>query len=293
MAKKNELAVVRTPLSSEIVEQVLLNGDLSKLKPEERLSYYKNVCEGIGLNPLTKPFDYINLNGKLTLYALKTATDQLRKLHKVSVIDLTVKVEAGCIVATAKGQDGQGRTDCSTGAVSSQDKMGIGLKGEAYANAIMKAETKAKRRLTLSLCGLGMLDETEVTTIPGVKIGEPTVDVQVATTPEAKAEAVADMKAAAPEPTGDKKTAAAMKAIHAMLKTLGIEVDQFHAYVHKVWEVGSMKDLSIEKLTEIVKILRDFEKGLAEENTGTIRAIADFKAICKKQKTDEVANGAK
>ncbi len=31
----------------------------------------------------------------------------------------------------------------------------------------MKAETKSKRRVTLSLCGLGMLDESEVETIPG------------------------------------------------------------------------------------------------------------------------------
>jgi len=29
----------------------------------------------------------------------------------------------------------------------------------------MKAETKAKRRVTLSICGLGLLDETEVETV--------------------------------------------------------------------------------------------------------------------------------
>jgi hypothetical protein len=37
------------------------------------------------------------------------------------------------------------------------------------ANAIMKAVTKAKRRVTLSICGLGFLDETEVETIPEAK----------------------------------------------------------------------------------------------------------------------------
>jgi hypothetical protein len=35
----------------------------------------------------------------------------------------------------------------------------------------MKAETKAKRRATLSLCGLGMLDETEVASVPEAKPG--------------------------------------------------------------------------------------------------------------------------
>ena len=36
-----------------------------------------------------------------------------------------------------------------------------GLKGENLANAMMKAETKAKRRATLSICGLGWMDEVE------------------------------------------------------------------------------------------------------------------------------------
>ncbi|EOV0478051.1 hypothetical protein ACOIM4_001927, partial [Campylobacter coli] len=36
------------------------------------------------------------------------------------------------------------------------------LGGDNLANAIMKAITKAKRRVTLSICGLGMLDESEL-----------------------------------------------------------------------------------------------------------------------------------
>jgi hypothetical protein len=44
------------------------------------------------------------------------------------------------------------------------------LKGDALANALMKSETKAKRRVTLSIAGLGWLDETELETIPVAKI---------------------------------------------------------------------------------------------------------------------------
>jgi hypothetical protein len=43
------------------------------------------------------------------------------------------------------------------------------LKGETKANAMMKAETKAKRRLTLSMAGLGMLDESEIDSINGAQ----------------------------------------------------------------------------------------------------------------------------
>lgn len=145
----------------EIMENVLIKGDLSKLTPVERSNYYMKVCESVGLNPLTKPFEYITLNGKLTLYALRTCTDQLRGIHKVSVVDLAETEREGIIIVTAKVQNGEGRTDMAKGAVT------IGnLKGDALCNAIMKAETKAKRRATLSLCGLGFLDETEIETIP-------------------------------------------------------------------------------------------------------------------------------
>jgi hypothetical protein len=47
------------------------------------------------------------------------------------------------------------------------------MRGDLRANTIMKAVTKAKRRVTLSISGLGFLDETEVETIPGAKKAEP------------------------------------------------------------------------------------------------------------------------
>ena len=40
------------------------------------------------------------------------------------------------------------------------------LTGVDLANAIMKTETKAKRRATLSICGMGLLDELEVEDTP-------------------------------------------------------------------------------------------------------------------------------
>lgn len=146
------------------IEQVLVNGDLSKLTTEERVSYYQKLCDSLGLNPLTKPFEYITLNGKLQLYARKDATEQLRKIYGVSIgkID-SIQVGDGIIAFKAHAIDGTGRTDEAIGAVSI-----IGLKGDALANAVMKAETKAKRRVTLSICGLGMLDETELETIPDI-----------------------------------------------------------------------------------------------------------------------------
>ena len=146
------------------IEQVLVAGDLAKLTGDQRLAYYQRLCETLGLNPLTQPFQYLQLSGKLVLYATKSCTEQLRQLHGVSITSVTSAQVGDVYVVTAAATDRQGRTDCSTGAVS----IG-GLKGDALANGLMKAETKSKRRVTLSLCGLGMLDESEVETIPNAQ----------------------------------------------------------------------------------------------------------------------------
>lgn len=156
----NELT---TQLDASAVEAVLISGDLSKLTPPQRVNYYKSVCESIGLNPLTKPFDYITLNGKLTLYAKKDATDQLRSLKGVSIDDVDLQEVGDHFIVKVKGHDNTGRADVEIGVVNKKDMQGN------LANAQMKAVTKAKRRLTLSLCGLGWLDETEVETIPDAK----------------------------------------------------------------------------------------------------------------------------
>ena len=145
-------------------EKVLVGGDLSKLSSQERLTYIGAVCNSLGLNPLTRPFEYINLSGKLTLYARKDATEQLRSLRGISIEIVSREVVEDTYVVTARAVDSSGRRDESIGAVS----IG-GLKGDAKANAIMKAETKAKRRVTLSISGLGLLDETEIETIPGAQ----------------------------------------------------------------------------------------------------------------------------
>ncbi len=150
-------SLAKTQTRGEIIETILVKGDLAKLTADERNSYYLRVCESVGLNPLTRPLEYITLSGRLVLYARKDATDQLRSIHNISVTDLAESERDGVFIVTAKVQNGDGRTDIAKGAVNIAN-----LKGEALANAIMKTETKAKRRATLSICGLGLLDETEI-----------------------------------------------------------------------------------------------------------------------------------
>lgn len=153
-----------TKAENSIIEKVIIEGDLSQLSPGERLNYYRSVCDSLGLNPLTKPFDYIRLNNRLVLYAKRDATDQLRKIHGVSVSITSRERIEDVYVVSAKATTKDGREDESIGAVNI-----LNLKGDSLANALMKAETKAKRRVTLSIVGLGWLDETEIETIPDAR----------------------------------------------------------------------------------------------------------------------------
>jgi hypothetical protein len=154
------VAIVRSGLA----ERAAMYGDLSRLSEEERLNYYQAVCESLGLNPLTRPFEYLRLGGRLVLYATRAATDQLRQIHGVSIQILKQERVGDLYIVHVRARSRDGREDEDLGVVSL-----AGLSHEDLVNAIMKAITKAKRRVTLSICGLGWLDESEIETIPGAE----------------------------------------------------------------------------------------------------------------------------
>jgi hypothetical protein len=139
------------------VEDVLIRGDLSQLTEAQRNEYYMRVCQSLGLNYLTQPFAYLNLSGKLVLYAKRDCADQLRRINGISIEVVGQTIDGGLITVHAKARDKSGRTDEDYGVVPYKNTG-----NEFAANALMKAVTKAKRRVTLSISGLGFLDETEI-----------------------------------------------------------------------------------------------------------------------------------
>ena len=153
---------IATQDQARLLEKVVIENDLSQLTPAERNKYYIATCESLGLNPLTRPFQYLRLNNKLTLYATKDASEQLTRNYQVSLEKRGSEDFEGVRIITYRATDPTGRFVDATGVVSI-----AGLKGDNLANALMKAETKASRRATLRLVGLGWLDETETETIKG------------------------------------------------------------------------------------------------------------------------------
>src|SRR5262245_24038510 len=156
------------PISAENIGKVLITGDLSVLTEEQRLAYYHRVCESLSLNPLTQPFQYVRLSGGLKLYATRAASEQLAASRGVSIDFVSEDLRNGVYIYRVVARTADGRSAPGTGAVPVE-----GLKGEALCNAIMKAETKSCRRATLRVCGLGVLDETEVSDIPGAEHPQP------------------------------------------------------------------------------------------------------------------------
>jgi hypothetical protein len=171
------------------MESVIAKGDLSKLTSDERVRYYSEVCKSIGLNPLTRPFEYLVLNGRTVLYPRRDAADQLRKKDGISIEIVSQEMIDNALLSIhVRAIDKTGRKDEDLGIVpfvyperyrdprdgqwKAHPRAGQPLRNEDRANAIMKTITKAKRRVTLSIAGLGFDDEGE-DDVPDVRRPKP------------------------------------------------------------------------------------------------------------------------
>ena len=247
------------------LEQVIIGGDLGGLTPSQRVEYYQRVCQSIGVNPYTKPFAYIKLNGRLTLYALRDCADQLRAIHRLSVIITSRdETENGIYVVTARATTPDGRSDESIGAVAIK-----GLTGEALANQYMKCETKAKRRVTLSIAGLGWLDETEIGTIPDTQM----VDVDTKTgeiKPPPPATRLAQTPPAAqtaPKPGANPERLALFETLKQAREALGWSQAEFLAYAQNNYRIQRVAEMTDEQIREATAYMRG-EQAADQGNDG-------------------------
>jgi hypothetical protein len=164
-------------LDPKVIESIVMNGDLSKLQPAQKVAYYNYRCSQAGLDPAAKPFDLLKLNGKEVLYANAQCTQQLCAIHKLSTQVTHREKMDDIYLVSVRVTGADGRLSENQGAVAVAH-----LKGDALANAVLKATTKAIRRAVLAHCGLGMLDETEAETIPNARM-EPMVQVPTEAAP--------------------------------------------------------------------------------------------------------------
>lgn len=186
--EKTIATIVPADVSAAALEMAVGMGDFSRLQPSDRLRYIAAVCHSLKLNPLTLPFRIMKLDGRDVLYATADCGSQLRSRDKISIELTSRSFDHGCVVITARATTPDGRKDEATGAVAltypekttvwegnqkryiPHPKAGQPLEGLEFANAIKKAETQAKRRVALSLCGLGIPDESELQGTENIKV---------------------------------------------------------------------------------------------------------------------------
>lgn len=146
------------------VQRVSAQGkDTKALTQEERMATLAGLSRALGLNPLTNSVRFLPMQGGEVLYVTRQATDQIAarlRLRRETLVGPEVRDIGGqkMVFCQVRVTAPDGRSEVATATLPLRDP----------ANDLMKCETKAKRRATLSLAGLGLLTEEETETIPGV-----------------------------------------------------------------------------------------------------------------------------
>lgn len=154
-----QLSAEQQGAAAEAVEALVMNGDLSKLTPLQRVSYHAMICARHHLDPYAKPFEFLLLDGKLTMYPTKRCAEMLRYNHRISVKKVREERVGDLWCVEVEGRRPSGQTDFATKYVPlytiERDGSKRSLAGNKLGDAMAKCETGAKRRLTFSMVALG------------------------------------------------------------------------------------------------------------------------------------------
>ena len=151
-------------LEEILADAVAAGKDTTSLSRDDRSALLVGLARKLGLNPLSGAVMFLKTNGRETLYVTKSGTDQIaarEKLRRETIRGPEVITMEGkkLVLCQVRASHPDGRSEVSTATLLLADVV----------NDLMKCETKAKRRATLSVCGLGLLAEDEIETIPGAQ----------------------------------------------------------------------------------------------------------------------------
>jgi hypothetical protein len=245
------------------VEKVLATGNLDGLTEAERVDLYRTTCESLGLNPATRPLEYLRWQGRTVLYIRKEATDQLRRLHGVSLRVTESALHGDLYVVRIEARMGD-RTDEDLGVVP----IGRANNAEALANAMMRALSKAKRRVTLSIVGLGWMSQgededepTSVGTLTPVIAPVEVTPVEVTPVEVAPEKTAAEVAAEVSTREGRQRMQAAIEAWRTIAAQMGDDVSDLRANLRNLQAAGT---LDIETVEHAVQEAQERQRMLTE-----------------------------
>lgn len=235
-----------SPLEALLEKVVGAQGDLEALSPEERKLYYTAVCQKLGLDPSTLPFFVLRTReGQMRLYLNRGGAEALRQVHGISIE--VVRTAMGgppgnptyyeVVVEAQKGD----RREQAVVVADLRGKRGVDLE-----NAVLAAETKAKRRATISILALGSLalDETEALSMVGVQLGRLDPATGAVSFPEETRPIREDQV---------REVAEAFASLGSRKK----EANRLIASLALGREVSTLRDLSEDEAEELLSLLRE------------------------------------
>lgn len=147
----------------DIAQRALMRGDLRGLDKDQIASVVATMTERMGVSPALAPIDIIpTREGKLVLYINARGAAELRKRHGISIDSLEpIKTDPDVVVLRCVVSDPDGKRDSAIGACE-YDPARPGT----IARAWMVAETRAKRRATMSAVGIFLEAESDEVEAP-------------------------------------------------------------------------------------------------------------------------------
>src|SRR4030095_5884717 len=89
--------------AASALEHILATGDLAELTSAQRVAHYLSLCRSLGLNSLSRPFDWLFVDDKLVRYLNKSGAEQLRRRHQISVRVLRRELVGDLFVCEVEG----------------------------------------------------------------------------------------------------------------------------------------------------------------------------------------------
>lgn len=253
MSETRELYRANQGVSPETLSKIILKGDWKDLTPAQRVEGYIALCRALGLNPLTKPFDLLEMRDRTTLYLNSAGGAQLGAIHKASYTITRVETErladtAMLVRAYVKVRlpDGRENEDVGIKACNPKDV-------NDYIRAYKSAITNARLRAIKGLIGLNVPVEGDEEEIPEARVVSVEIPAQAAEpepTQTETAQAQTEPTPEAQQGNGHRPRVSELprEFVNAELRRLAYELHQmndlqFHEYLQTNYRVDTVEQL--------------------------------------------------
>jgi hypothetical protein len=149
------------------IKEYFRSGNIAQLNPDEQDFIKAKLCERYNLDPILRPFELISFaGGQQKFYMTASATNQLANALSLTreIVNLEIDEQRMIAKCTVKVSSPTNRSETCNAFIAiskfapPKERGGIPtrvlMEGEELANTLMKLETKAKRKATMSFFGI-------------------------------------------------------------------------------------------------------------------------------------------